>query len=91
MRRLKANMAKTDFYRQCVYKQIAPSGFFREAVAWLPEKLAKVGKKIYFGAKREASEDELWTVSSVGEGRRSADWLTFKRNADKGQRQASDI
>lgn len=84
-------MAKTDFYKQCVYRQKTPKGLFRESVAWLPEKLAKVGKKIYFGAKRKVSKDELWEVVSVGEIRRSIDWLTFKRNADKGQRQASDI
>jgi hypothetical protein len=80
------------FYKQCRYERVLPEGGTKFDVAWLPEKLCKVGGTIYFGKKRkDVAPDELWTVTSVGDNRRSAEWLNFKHSADSHQREASDI
>lgn len=80
------------FYRQCRYERLLPSGGTRFNVAWLPEKLSKVGKQIYFGEKRDdVQPDELWTVVSAGDNRRSAEFLNWKHAADAHQRDASDV
>lgn len=83
--------ASEKFYRQCQYERPLPCGGKKFDVAWLPEKLAKVGKTIYFGEKRDdVAPDEFWTVVSVGDNRRSGEFLTFKHNADAHQREHSD-
>jgi hypothetical protein len=87
-------MSKPIYYRQCGYEQARPpEGCGRKFnVAWLPEQLARVGQVIYLGAKRKTvAPDELYRVTWVGDNRRSAEWLTTKRNADKRQREASDV
>ena len=88
-------MAKKEaMYRQCRYEQLvaSASGGKKYDVAWIPEGLAKVGKVIYFGEKRpEVPRDELWVITEVGDNRRNASWLHEKRNADKKQREASDV
>jgi len=81
-----------EFYRQCRYERVLSEGGTKWDVAWIPEKLAKVGKRIYFGKKRKGvAPDELWTVTSVSDTRRSAEWLNFKHSADSHQREASDV
>lgn len=60
--------------------------------AWIPEKLAVVGKTVYFGKKEEEPEpDLLWTVASVSDGRVSEEYLAEHERDYKTQRQASDI
>lgn len=86
-------MAKR-FYQQCGYEQahLNEGGGRKFDVAWLPEKLAKVGKVIYFGKKREvATQEELYRITWVGERRRDLSWLREKQNADKHQREKSDV
>jgi hypothetical protein len=87
-------MGKKVYYRQCGYEQArpAPDRGRRFDVAWLPEQLAKVGQIVYFGPKSDSVPPEaLYRVTWVGDNRRSAEWLTAKRNADKHQRDASDV
>ena len=86
-------MGRKIYYRQCGYEQARPpEGHGRRFdVAWLPEQLARVGRVVHFGAKREVAPDELYRVTWVGDNRRSAEWLTDKRNADQHQREASDV
>lgn len=76
-------------YRQCTYK--APNGLTE--IAWIPEKLAVVGKKIYFGSKTKTPET-LWEVVSVSEGphgRLPESYLRAHERDYKTQREASDI
>ncbi len=59
-------MSKKDhWYRQCTYETQTEQGK-KVDVSWIPETLAKVGKKIYFGKKTD-SPGELWEITSVGE------------------------
>ena len=87
-------MAKTNtqkaqrFYRQCTYETPTEGGVTR-ATAWIPEKLAVVGKKIYFG-KKTKNPEKLWTVISVG-GRQSEEYIKAHERDYMTQRQASDI
>lgn len=87
-------MAKETYYRQCGYEQaFPPEGQGRKFdVAWIPEKLAKVGQVIYFGDKREdIAREELYRVTWAGDNRRDLSWLREKQNADKHQREKSDV
>lgn len=81
------------FYRQCRYEQRYEDNNGKKwDVAWLPEARARVGNTIYFGKKRDNVErHEYYVVVEVGDTRRSAEWLNAKHNADKKQREASDI
>jgi hypothetical protein len=53
-------MTKKDpWYRQCKYETDPDENGSRKfGTSWLPEKLAKVGQRIYFG-KRTATPSEL--------------------------------
>lgn len=87
-------MAKETYYRQCGYQQAHPNeeGGRKFDVAWLPEKLAKVGQIIYFGDKRDGvPREDLYQVTWVGDNRRDISWLREKQNADKHQREKSDV
>jgi hypothetical protein len=82
-------MSKKDpWYRQCTYEMPTEEGK-KVDVSWIPEKFAKVGKKIYFG-KRIDSPEELWTVVSVG-GRQKESYLVERMMDYKHQRKMSDI
>ena len=82
-------MSKKDpYYRQCRYELETSEGK-KVDTAWIPEKLAKVGKKIYFGKKTSAPE-ELWTVTAVFDRKRES-WLMKHRLAYKHQREMSDV
>jgi len=82
------NTKKTIWYRQCYYESPTEDGK-TVGVAWIPEHLAVVGKKIYFGKKTDKPV-RLWTVTSVG-GRKSEDYLREHERDYKTQRKASDI
>lgn len=45
-------MNKEVWYRQCTYKRETENGT-KFGASWIPEKLAVVGKKIYFGKKQK--------------------------------------
>ena len=81
--------AEKQMYAQCTYERKTETGI-QKGVAWIPLELAKVGKKIYLGEKRKVEESEKWTVTSVG-AKKSGKWLIDKQNADKHQREASDV
>ena len=86
-------MGKEIYYRQCGYEQACPpEGRGRKFdVAYLPEKLAKVGQVFYLGKKRkDVRPEEKWQVTWVSDVRRTAEWINFKRNADQQQRKTSD-
>jgi hypothetical protein len=78
-------MSKTVWHRQCRYQRDTEDGTAWNET-WLPEKLSKVGKKIYFD-----NPDELYTIIAVGTRRRTGSQLREKQNADKNQRNASDV
>lgn len=87
-------MAKKTFYRQCGYEQATPNerGGRKIGVSWIEEKFAKVGKIIYFGKKRDdAADEDFFKVTWVGDNRRDAEFLNWKRNADAHQREHSDV
>ena len=75
-----------NYYRQCTYK--STSGLIE--TAWIPEKLAVVGKKIYFGNKTKTPET-LWEVISASDGRHPESYLRNHERDYKTQREASDI
>lgn len=87
-------MAKKAFYQQCGYEQahLNEGGGRKFDVAWLPEKLAKVGQVFYLGKKRDdVQREEVWRITWVGENKRDLSWLRDKQGADKHQREASDV
>lgn len=82
-------MSKKDpWYCQCKYETVAGERK-RVGVSWIPEKLAIVGKKIYFGEKHEANR-EMWVVLEVW-GRKPESWLMERRMDFKNQRRMSDV
>ena len=83
----KANK-KTVWYKQATFTCPVEDGE-TVSVAWIPEHLAIVGKKIYFGVKTNKPE-RLWTVIASG-GRKSGEYLGAHERDYKSQRQASDI
>ena len=80
---------KDPWYRQCKYRKIDPP--HRIGVSWIPEKLAKVGKRIYFGRKAVPGEKrELWEVMEVWARKRESE--VVERQMDyKHQRKQSDV
>ena len=68
---------KLQFYKQCTYEMPTESGGKRRDTAWIPEGLAKVGKRIYF----TETPDELWTVTIAGTRRRSSSEAAEKTRA----------
>jgi len=78
---------KNIWYRQCKFKTVKPP--FKLDVAWIPEKFAKVGKKVYFGDKRENPEP-IWEVQEVW-ARKPESWVVGHQMDHKHQRKMSDI
>lgn len=86
-------MAK-DFYHQCGYEQAHPNenGGRKFDVSWLPEKLAKVGQIFYLGKRRDdVTREEMWRITWISDTKRDLSWLREKQNADKHQREKSDV
>jgi len=82
-------MSKKDpFYRQCRFQTITGSPV-KVDTAWIPEKFAQVGKKIYIGEKRPNPE-EIWEVTHVFD-RRPESWVVEHRMDHKHQRKMSDV
>ena len=82
-------MSKKDpWYRQCRFETIG-DGPKKFDVAWIPEKFAKVGKKIYLGEKRENPEP-IWEVKEVY-ARRPESWVVEHQMDHKHQRKMSDV
>lgn len=51
-------------YRQCTFRTDGDALGYSESSAFIPEKFAEVGKKIYFGKKTD-KPDRIWTVVKV--------------------------
>jgi len=83
-------MSETTYYKHCTYKLPTSTGELMET-AYLPEKLAVVGKKIYFGKKTQTTTKELWEVVSVSDLRLPESYLLDHERDYKTQREASDI
>jgi hypothetical protein len=66
------------WYVQCRYEAPTETGK-RVGTSWLPESLAVVGKRIYFGEKTD-SPSELWTVTDVFGRER---WSTLRGRASE--------
>lgn len=83
-----AKSNKTIWYKQCTFKSPTERGEFVHT-AWIPEKFAVEGRRVYFGKKTD-TPDRIWTVSAVG-GRQSGDYVAAHERDYRTQRQASDI
>ena len=77
------------YYKHCTYRLPNSTGFVMET-AWLPEKLAVIGKKIYFGQKTQENKT-LWEIVSVADERLPESYLLNHERDYKNQRKASDI
>ena len=80
---------KDPWYRQCRFETRTDSGGLKIDTAWIPEKFAKVGKKIYLGEKRP-DPTPIWTVTHVFSRRRES-YVVARRMDYKHQRKVSDI
>jgi hypothetical protein len=89
MKPKKQGKAKQLWYKQCTFRTPTERGEMVET-AWLPESLATKGAKIYFGKKTDKPE-ELWTITSVSDGRLSEDYVSTHERDYLTQRDASDI
>ncbi len=92
-------MSKKDsWYRQCCYETDPDeSGKQKRGVSWIPEKLAEVGKRIYFGEKARVNDTvtsgkprEMWTVTEVW-ARAKESFLVEHRMDYKNMRKVSDV
>lgn len=85
-------MSKKDpWYVQCRFETEPTEKGKKVDTAWIPEKFAKVGKRIYIGDKRPSPEDtEIWTVTAVFD-RKPSSWVIERRMDYKHQRSVSDI
>jgi len=82
-------MSKQDsWYRQCRFETKTASGT-KVDTAWIPEKFAQVGKRIYIGEKRPNPE-EIWVVTAVF-ARQPESWVVQHQMDHKHQRKMSDI
>lgn len=82
------NQAKVVWYKQCHFTSPTQDGY-KCKTAWIPEHLAVVGKKVYFGKKTDNPE-RFWEVQSAG-GRMQESVLRERERDYLTQRQASDI
>ena len=83
------NKSKNTWYKQCTL--ICENETKRTIqVAWIPEEFATVGRKVYFGKKRQNPE-EIWTVDSASDQRITGDYLSERERDHLTQRAASDI
>lgn len=87
-RKKAASKSKMIWYRQCKFTSPTQDGYLCK-IAWIPEHLAVVGKKVYFGKKTKTPE-RLWEVESAA-GRMEEGVLRERERDYLTQRQASDI
>jgi hypothetical protein len=81
-------MSKKDsWYRQCKFETVEEPK--KVDVAWVPEKFAAVGKKVYFGDKRPNPEP-IWIVAEVY-GRKPESWVVEHHMDHRHQRKMSDV
>ena len=80
---------KNVYYKQCSYAHPTEKGELI-GIAWIPENLAIVGKKIYFGNKTKNPE-QIWTIKSVSDQRLPDSYLQEHERDYLTQREASDI
>jgi hypothetical protein len=78
---------KDPWYRQCKFKTVEPP--IKIDTAWIPEKFAKVGKKVYFGDKRPDPEP-IWVVIEVY-ARKPESYVVARQMDYKHQRKVSDV
>lgn len=79
-------MSKTTYYKQCRYERETTQGKLID-VAWIPEKLAVVGKVIYLDKFPEA----LWTVTAVGSKRMPYSDLKAKEKVNRKYGQSAGL
>lgn len=85
----KTKSKKQVWYRQCVLASPTEEGQLKQ-VAWIPEKFAQEGRKIYLG-KKTKTPDRIWIVEKVSPTRQSGDYLAEHERDYLTQRDASDI
>lgn len=79
-------MSKVTYFKQCRYERQTHQGKLID-VAWIPEKLAVIGKVIYL---TEFPED-LWTVTSVGTKRMAHSDLKEKEKVNRKYGQSTGL
>ena len=84
-----AKSKKQGWYKQCTFRSPSEGGEFVQT-AWVPERFAVEGKRVYFG-KKTSSPDRVWFVASAGNKRLPGDYVAERERDYKTQRQASDI
>lgn len=77
-------------YRQCTFRTPPEGDTYTESTAYLPEKLAVVGKPIYFG-KTTSTPDKLWVVTAVSSTSQPESYVKAHERDFMTQREASDI
>ena len=77
-------------YRQCTFRTKGDALGYSESTAFIPEKLAEVGKQIYFGKKTD-NPVRVWTVVSVSSTLFPGEYVHAHERDYKTQREASDI
>ena len=85
----KNSTKKQTWYRQCTFTAETEGGT-RQHTAWIPESFAVLGKSVYFGKKTNNPEPH-WKVISVGDMRKSGDYIGAHERDYLKQRAASDI
>ena len=78
-------MSSQMWYRQCQFQ----SDRNRVEVAWIPEKSAKVGRRVTF-KDDGADPTEIWTITQVYD-RRPKSWLIEHQQDHLHQRKVSDV
>jgi hypothetical protein len=78
---------KDPWMRQCKFETVEPP--IKIDVAWIDEKFAKVGKKVYF-KDEGADPTEIWIITEVWSRKRESYVAKHERDYLH-QRKASDI
>jgi len=82
-------MKNDTYYKQCTYTTKTDNGEL-VGIAWIPENLAIVGKKVYFGNKTKTPK-QVWVVKTVSDVRIAGSYLQEHERDYLTQREASDI
>lgn len=89
-------MSNKQIYRQCTLELPLDNGGRLIDIAWIPAKLAKIGKSLVIDTKEEGYRDG-WVVSSVGGSREESEVRNqteaqrdFVRKLDKKNRRDSE-
>lgn len=70
---------KQRIFAQCKYERSLEDGTKRVDITWIPVKFAKVGKKVYFGKKKQ-DVPQIWTVIEVWSKRPESYLLEHERD-----------